>query len=211
VRLPGVADAPPREGDWKDAMSDSQFYSRRGDDGYTGILGPGRVPKDDLRPEAYGTVDEAQAALGLARASECTSRTDEILLAVQRELYQLMAELAAAGDAESPFAGCVTAAHVEQLETWIAEVETQIDVPQEFVVPGDSHPGAALHLARTVVRRAERSAVRLHHDGLLENDQVVRYLNRLSSLLFVLALYEDQATTGKGAKLAKTSDSWRST
>lgn len=184
-------------------MSDSQFYSRRGDDGYTGILGPGRVPKDDLRPEAYGTVDEAQAALGLVRASDCTAHTDEILLAIQRELYLLMAELAAAGDVDSPFAGRVTAAHVEQLEAWIARVEAQIDVPREFVVPGDSHPGAALHLARTIVRRAERSAVRLHHDRLIENDQVVRYLNRLSSLLFVLALFEDQASTGKEATLAK--------
>jgi cob(I)alamin adenosyltransferase len=184
-------------------MSDSQFYSRRGDDGYTGILGPGRVPKDDLRPEAYGTVDEAQAALGLVRASDCTSRTDEILLAVQRELYLLMAELAAAGDADSPFAGRVSAAHVEQLEAWIAGVEAQIDVPREFVIPGDSRPGAALHLARTVVRRAERSAVRLHRERLMENDQVVRYLNRLSSLLFVLALFEDQASTGKGVTLAR--------
>jgi cob(I)alamin adenosyltransferase len=184
-------------------MSDSQFYSRRGDDGYTGILGPGRVRKDDLRPEAYGTVDEAQAALGLARASDCTSRTGSILLAIQRELYLLMAELAAAADLESPFAGRVTATHVEQLEAWIAGVEAQIDVPQEFVVPGDSRPGAALHVARTVVRRAERSAVRLHHDGMMENDQVVRYLNRLSSLLFVLAIFEDQASTGKGVTLTK--------
>jgi len=185
-------------------MSDSEFYSRRGDDGYTGILGPGRVPKYDLRPEAYGTVDEAQAALGLVRATDCTSSTDEILLAVQRELYLLMAELAAAGDAESPFAGSVTAAHVDQLEAWIADVEAQIDMPREFVVPGDSCPGAALHLARTVVRRAERSAVRLHHEQLMENEQVVRYLNRLSSLLFVLALLEDQASTDKGATLAKS-------
>jgi cob(I)alamin adenosyltransferase len=183
-------------------MSGSQFYTRRGDDGYTGLLGRERVPKYDPRPEAYGTVDEAQATLGLARASGCMPRSGEILLAVQRDLYGLMAELAAAGDADSPFAGSVTAAQVDQLEAWIAEVEGQVEMPKEFVVPGDSQAGAALHLARTVARRAERGAVRLHHEGLLGNELVVRYLNRLSSLLFALAILEDTDATGQGATLA---------
>ena len=177
-------------------MPDSQFYTQRGDDGYTGLLGPERVPKYDLRPEAYGTVDEAQAAMGLARASGCTPRTEEILLAIQRDLYPLMAELAADGDADSPFAGSITGAKVDQLESWIAELETEVEMPRDFVVPGDSRAGAALHLARTVVRRAERLAVRLAHEGLLDNNQVLRYLNRLSSLLFVLASSEDLAATG---------------
>jgi cob(I)alamin adenosyltransferase len=184
-------------------MPDSQFYSRQGDDGTTSLLGPERVPKYDLRPEAYGTVDEAQAALGLVRAGPCTPRSREIVLPVERDLYLLMAELAAAGDADSPFAGSITAAHVERLEGWIAGLEAQVERPRELVVPGDSLPGAALHLARTVVRRAERLAVRLADEGLLGNEQVVRYLNRLSSLLFVLALYEDQAATGSGPTLAK--------
>jgi cob(I)alamin adenosyltransferase len=184
-------------------MPDSQFYTRGGDDGYTGLLGPERVPKYDLRPDAYGTVDEAQAVLGLVRASGCSSRTGDILLAVERELYTLMAELAAAGDADSPFAGSVTAAHVTQLEDWIAGIETQIPTPMEFVIPGDSQAGATLHLARTVVRRAERAAVRLLHEDLLSNQLVVRYLNRLSSLLFVLALYEDGLASGGGATLAR--------
>jgi cob(I)alamin adenosyltransferase len=177
-------------------MSGSQFYSRRGDEGYTGLLGPERVPKYDPRPEAYGTVDEAQAVLGLARATSPTARTREMLLAVQRDLYDLMAELAAAGQGDSPFAGGVTEAHVDQLESWIAELEERVAMPREFVIPGDSQSGAALHMARTIVRRAERSAVRLAHDGLLGNDQVLRYLNRLSSLLFVLACDEDSRTTG---------------
>jgi cob(I)alamin adenosyltransferase len=176
-------------------MPDSQFYTRRGDDGTTGLLGPERVPKYDLRPEAYGTVDEAQAAIGLARASGCTPRTAEILLAVQRDLYALMSELAAAGDADSPLAGSITIAHVDQLESWIAGVEGQAEMPREFVVPGDSHSGAALHLARTVVRRAERRAVRLADAGLLDNGSLLQYVNRLSSLLFALACYEDQAAT----------------
>jgi cob(I)alamin adenosyltransferase len=177
-------------------MSGSQFYSRRGDDGCTGLLGPERVPKHDPRPEAYGTVDEAQAVLGLARASSTTPRTKEIVLAVQRDLYDLMAVLAAAGQENSPFAGSITAGHVDQLEGWIAELEERVAMPKEFVIPGDSHPGAALHLARTIVRRAERAAVRLAHDGLLGNHQVLRYLNRLSSLLFVLACDEDSRATG---------------
>jgi cob(I)alamin adenosyltransferase len=183
-------------------MPDSQFYTGRGDNGYTGLLGPGSVPKYDLRPEAYGTVDEAQAALGLARAGDCTAQTGEILLTIQRDLYTLMAELASAGDDDSPFAGSITTAYVERLEEWLAELEEQVLMPGEFVVPGDSQPGALLHLARTVVRRAERLVVRLANEGLLGNPQVVRYLNRLSSLLFVLALGEDQGVTGEGSTLA---------
>ena len=184
-------------------MPGSQFYTRRGDEGYTGLLGPERVPKYDLRPEAYGTADEAQAALGVVRASACTSRTGEVLLAVQRDLYTLMSELAASGEAGSPFVGCMMAEHVDQLESWIAEFEAQVEMPREFVVPGDSQPGAALHLARTVVRRAERSAVRLAHEGILSNEFVLQYLNRLSSLLFVMALFEDSVAAGRGITLAK--------
>jgi cob(I)alamin adenosyltransferase len=113
-----------------------------------------------------------------------------------------MAELAAAGDADSPFAGSVTVAHVDRLEAWIAEVESQVEMPKEFVVPGDSRAGATLHVARTVTRRAERAAVRLYHDGLLGNESVVRYLNRLSSLLFVMAILEDRTATGQETTLA---------
>ena len=190
-------------GDWIDAMPDSQFYTGRGDDGYTGLLGPERVPKYDLRPEAYGTVDEAQAAIGLARASGCTPQTGKILLDIQRDLYALMAELAAAGEEDSVFSGRVTSEHLDQVADWLAQLEGKVKLPKEFVVPGDTQPGAALHLARTVVRRAERHAVRLVHGGVLANDLVVRYLNRLSSLLYVLALAEDQEAAGRGPTLAK--------
>jgi cob(I)alamin adenosyltransferase len=184
-------------------MPDSSFYSGRGDDGLTGLLGPERVPKYDPRPEAYGTVDEAQAALGLARTSDCAPRTGEILLAVQRDLYLVMAELAAAGEADSPFWDSVQAAQVQQLEAWIAEIEAQVEMPREFVVPGDSRADAALHLARTVVRRAERLAVQLADEGLLANSQVLRYLNRLSSLLFALAVYEGRAHADGALTLTK--------
>ena len=191
------SDEPPQTGDGAGAAG-SPWYSRRGDDGYTGLLGPERVPKYDLRTEAYGTVDEAQAALGLARAAGCTPAAGAILLEVQRTLSSLMAELAAAGSEGSPFAGRITAAHVAQLEEWLAEAEAGVVVPREFVVPGDSLPGAALHVARTVVRRAERLAARLLHGGLLGNEQVLHYLNRLSSLLFVLAFAEDRRALSNG-------------
>lgn len=184
-------------------MPNSQFYTRSGDDGTTGLLGSGRVPKHDPRPEAYGTVDEAQAAIGIVRASDCTTSTAEILLAIQRDLYVLMAELAAAGHEDSPFYGSITASHVAQLEEWIAKVEAEVQMPREFVIPGDSWPGAALHVARTVVRRAERSTVRMTGNGLLGNEQVVHYLNRLSSLLFALAIYEDQAASTASLTLAR--------
>jgi cob(I)alamin adenosyltransferase len=186
-------------------MPHSQFYTRRGDDGTTGLLGPERVPKYDLRPEAYGTVDEAQAAMGLARAGGCTPRTAQILLAVQRDLHVLMAELAAAGTGRPSAAG-IAAAQVDQLESWIAEVEAQVEMPREFVVPGDSRPGAALHLARTVVRRAERLAVRLADAELLDNAFLLHYLNRLSSLLFALACYEDVQATHHAATPANDQD-----
>jgi cob(I)alamin adenosyltransferase len=181
-------------------------YTRRGDDGYTSLLGPERVPKYDGRLEAYGTVDEMQAVLGLARASSSDVHNQEILLAVQRDCHQMMAELAAADFRRKPFAGGITVAHVDQLEAWIGELEAQVEMPTAFVVPGDSRPGAALHLARTVCRRAERLVAQLDHKGLLAGSGVLRYVNRLSSLLFVMACFEDQAATGSHLTLAREND-----
>ncbi len=184
-------------------MPNSEFYTRRGDDGYTGLLGPERVPKYDGRLEAYGTVDELQAVLGLARASGSDARIQEILLAIQRDCHQMMAELAAADFHSKRFAGGITTGHVDQLEDWIGELEAQVEMPTGFVVPGDSQPGAALHIARTVCRRAERLVAQLAHKGLLVGDGALRYVNRLSSLLFVMACFEDQTVTGSHPTLAQ--------
>jgi cob(I)alamin adenosyltransferase len=174
----------------------SQLYTRTGDDGYTGLLGEGRVAKYMPQPEAYGTVDEASAAIGVARAAAHSERTRELLLATQRDLYKLMAELAATQQTAERFRAIDTA-RVGWLEQQTDAVTALIELPREFVVPGDTLAGAYLDLARAIVRRAERVVVHLLHDGIIENVELVRYLNRLSSLLFVLELYET-ALSGVG-------------
>jgi cob(I)alamin adenosyltransferase len=165
------------------------FFTGKGDDGTTGILGEGRVPKYHPRPEAYGTVDEASAAIGLARASAHSEKTRHILLEIQRDLYHLMAELAAAPEVAGRFRR-IDEGRVEWLEQQLAWLEERVEAPNEFIVPGDSLSGAALDLARTVVRRAERLVARLDHQGAIQNHELLRYLNRLSSLCFILGLWE---------------------
>lgn len=167
------------------------FYTRLGDQGYTDLLG-GRVPKYDPRPETFGTIDEATSALGLARALATSERTKAIAIDVQRDLYLMMAELAFTPDMKQGRYH-VTAEHVARIERETDALEAEVPLPPHFILPGDSTGGAALDVARTVVRRAERLAVRLAHEGQLANEQVLAYLNRLSSLLFILARFEDHA------------------
>lgn len=178
------------------------LYTRSGDDGFTGLLGEGRVAKYMPQPEAYGTVDEASAAMGIARAAASSERTRGLILTAQRDLYHMMAELAATQAAAAKFR-TIDAARVEWLERETDAVTALIEFPREFVVPGDTLPGAYLDLARTIVRRAERIVVHLVHDGLVENVELVRYLNRLSSLLFVLSLYEAALAGVTAVTLAK--------
>ncbi|MCS6772942.1 MAG: cob(I)yrinic acid a,c-diamide adenosyltransferase [Anaerolineae bacterium] len=180
----------------------AQLYTRMGDDGFTSLLGEGRVAKYTLQPEAYGTVDEANAAMGIARAAAQSPRTRELLLAAQRDLYHMMAELAATQQVAHQFRK-IDEKRVGWLEQSTDEITALIQLPKEFVVPGDSLPAAYLDLARTIVRRAERVVVRLLHDGIIENVELVRYLNRLSSLLFVLALYENALAGVNQVTLAK--------
>ena len=168
-----------------------KIYTRKGDDGTTGLYGGGRVAKDSAAPEAYGTVDEAQAALGVARA-ECErgSELDEILVGVERDLWVLMAELATdASNAHKLVDGTsrVTADMVEAVETRIDDITARFDPPTEFVVPGEDRLAALLDVARTVVRRAERVSLRAAAEG----SQVVPYLNRLSDLCWTLARWRE--------------------
>jgi cob(I)alamin adenosyltransferase len=184
------------------AMNTTRLYTGTGDDGYTRLLGEGRVAKYMPQPEAYGTVDEASSAIGVARAASQNERVKATLLAVQRDLYLLMAELAATPKTAERFRS-IDEARVNWLEEQTNDITTLVQLPREFVIPGDSLPSAYLSLARAIVRRAERLVVHLYHEKTIENVQLVRYLNRLSSLLFVLQLYEDAASGVGSATLAK--------
>jgi cob(I)alamin adenosyltransferase len=175
-----------------------KIYTRTGDDGTTGLLYGGRVPKDDLRTEAYGGVDEAVAAIGLARAlgPPAAEGLDELLLQLQRELFVVGAELATAPENAGklrPGLSKVTGDMVGRLEETIDRLTAVAPLPDFFVVPGATPVSAALDLARCVVRRSERSAVALQRRELLSDEVVLRYLNRLSDLLFVAARYEERS------------------
>lgn len=165
-----------------------------GDEGYTDLLGPERVAKYDLRPQAYGTLDEASSALGLARAFSAQERVKEILRQVQHDLYLLMAEIATPTAQLKKLPYRISEEQVDWLEATIAELEKETPVPRQFILPGASAASAAIDLSRAIVRRAERHTVRLVHEGQMPAGNVLRYLNRLSSLLFVLARYEEHAS-----------------
>ncbi len=179
----------------------SPFYTRSGDAGDTGLLGEGRVAKFDLRIEALGAVDEATAALGVARAFSASASTRSLLVQTQKHLYQLMAEVAATPQNAGRFRG-ITPAEVAWLEAETDRIEAAVSLPKEFILPGENQASAMLALARTLVRRAERRVVELHHIGGLENISLLAYLNRLSSLCFVLELQENQQH-GTQTQLAK--------
>ena len=160
-----------------------------GDTGYTGLLGEQRVPKYDPRPDTFGTVDEATSALGLARALTSDAKARQIIYQVQQELYLLMGELATPSENYEKMGLRMTAEHVRRLEQVENALKAEVEIPNKFIIPGDTPDGAALDLARTIIRRAERMAVKLLHDGIIQNGEVVRYLNRLSDLVFILARY----------------------
>jgi cob(I)alamin adenosyltransferase len=178
------------------------FYTAKGDDGTTGLLGEGRVPKYHARMEAIGALDEASAALGLARAQCSAPQTAPLLLETQRNLYKLMAEVAATPENAQRF-HYIDSARVDQLGKQIDELSTIVEMPKEFILPGDTLGGAALSLARAIVRRAERCVVNLFDEEEVVNPDLQRYLNRLSSLCFVLELLENQHA-GKKTSLAKS-------
>ncbi len=176
------------------------FYTGKGDDGTTGLLGKGRVPKNDARIEALGTLDESSAAMGVARAACQDPRTAALLLEAQRDLYGLMAEVAASPENAEQFH--FEAERVQWLEAQVDQLGKVVGMPGEFIVPGDTPAGAALSVARAVVRRAERRMVELFEANEPANASLLQYINRLSSLLFVLELIENQAA-GKATTRAK--------
>ena len=164
------------------------IYTKKGDDGTTGLFYGGRVWKDDPAPEAYGAVDEAVAVLATARAVADDDLAGA-LLQVQRELFVVAAELATAPENRhklEPGVSRVTEEMVLRLETWIDEIVADIGQPTEFIVPGDNPLSAALDHARTVVRRAERRCLTYARSGGLKDSEVIRYLNRLADYVYSL-------------------------
>ena len=178
-----------------------RIYTKKGDDGSTGLLfGGERISKADLRTDAYGTTDEAVAALGMARAAigsetdRVEARLAELILRLQRELFVVGAELATHVDRRERLTdglSRVTSDMVAALERDIDELETLVEQPKEFVIPGETATGAALDLARTTVRRAERRCVALAAGDGLPDSHAIPYLNRLADLLFVMARAAD--------------------
>jgi cob(I)alamin adenosyltransferase len=185
----------------------SAVATRRGDDGTTGLLfGADRVFKDDPRTEAFGTIDEAIAVLGLARAElglkaqygtvpRVLDSLPDLILRLQRELFVVGAELATAPDSagrQKPGETRVTADMVAGLDALLADAEASVELPREFVVPGETRLSATLEIARTIVRRAERRAVALRRAEPVADGQLLAYLNRLADLLWILARAAEQ-------------------
>jgi cob(I)alamin adenosyltransferase len=170
-----------------------KIYTRKGDDGTTGLWYGGRVPKYAGRPEAYGSIDEAASALGLARsAAERDGELYADILRVQNELFVAGAELATAPEAAGRLeegVSKVTADMVERLESDIDRYMARVDLPPKFTIPGGTELSARLDLARAAVRRAERRVAALED---LADDTVLRYLNRLSDALFAMARFADE-------------------
>ena len=181
----------------------TRLWTGKGDDGTTGLLYGGRAPKSSPRLDAVGAADEAQAAIGLARAEVAGgSELDVILTAVCRDLWVLMAELATAPEHRDRLAEgqtLVTAEMITTVEQVIVDISSRFDLPSEFVVPGQDRTSALLDVARTVVRRAERAAQPVVADG----SQALPYLNRLSSLLWILARWaEDEPLPTRAARVS---------
>lgn len=166
-----------------------KIYTARGDQGQTDLLGE-RVAKNDPRIHLLGELDESTSNIGLARSVSTWGNGAELLLTVQRDLYAIMAELAFT-DSTRPDAMVFQAERVTWLEDSIATVQESVELPREFVITGESMPGATLDVSRTVARRTERAAVNLAESGTGINAEIIRYLNRLSTLLFILARAED--------------------
>jgi cob(I)alamin adenosyltransferase len=202
-----VARGRPSTKPRRPSIKDSAVATGRGDDGSTGLLyGGDRIAKDDPRTEAFGTIDEAVAALGLARAElgvkaqygvhpPGLAGMADLILRLQRDLFVVGAELATTPDAWARLEDGrtrVSETMLTELERTLADLEGHVSMPSEFVVSGETRLSAAIELARTVVRRAERRIVGLQRDGLVPGEWLLAYVNRLADLLWVLARAAEQ-------------------
>ena len=178
-----------------------KIYTKKGDDGTTGLLYGGRVAKDDLRTAVYGTLDETVSALGVARAGGLVPEVEEIVVRLQREMFVVGAQLATSAENQSKLedgVSKVTSSMTAQAEKDIDGLLEKHPLRDEFVLPGETPGSAGLDLARSIIRRAEREAVAMDRDGLMPDPEILRYLNRVSDLLFALARYHE-AESGKHA------------
>jgi cob(I)alamin adenosyltransferase len=197
----------PEGGRRRVRIEGSAVATGKGDDGTTGLLYGGRITKDDARAEAYGTIDEAVACLGVVRAELAALRArgplpgalsglDEVILVLQRDLFVAGAELATNPDAWDRLRDGETRVDegmLSRLEDTLRTAEESVDMPHEFILPGASRLSTAIEVSRTVVRRAERRVIRLDHDRLVPGAWLMPYLNRLADLLWVLARLTEQA------------------
>jgi cob(I)alamin adenosyltransferase len=202
--------SPPEGRARRTAIAGSAVATGKGDDGTTGLLYGGRIAKDDARAEAYGTIDEAVACLGLARAEVNAldaagslpagiADLGRTILRLQRDLFVAGAELATNPDAWDRLRDGETRVDedmLNRLESLLEDAEARVEMPREFVVPGADRLSAALELSRTVVRRAERRVIVLDHERLVPGAWLMPYLNRLADLLWVLARLAEQASGG---------------
>jgi cob(I)alamin adenosyltransferase len=176
-----------------------KIYTRKGDDGTTSLWYGGRVAKTDVRTEAYGSLDEANSALGVARSlckEEDQADVHATILALQRNLFVAGAELATSPEAAERLEGGVSQITDEMVESVEADIDrymSQVDLPPHFVIPGGTELSAALDVARSAIRRAERRVVELRDADGLASDVVLRYINRASDLAFALARFADEA------------------
>jgi cob(I)alamin adenosyltransferase len=167
-------------------------FSKKGDKGETSLMGGQRVPKYDPRPDTYGTLDEASSVLGIARATTANPRIREIILGVQKDLLTLGAVLSTLPEDLEKLKIGIGGPDVSRIETLIDDLQQKVTLKNEFIYPGATVVSAQIDVGRTVIRRAERKAARLKADGLLDNEYVHQYLNRLADMLFTLARYEEQ-------------------
>ena len=164
-------------------------FSKRGDKGETSLLGGQRVPKFDLRPETYGILDEASSALGVAKAGTENQKIKDIIFDVQKDLLVMGAELSTLPEDYKKLGRTITQEDIDRLENIIEDLQKDFTMKKEFIYPGETVVSAQIDVGRTIIRRAERMAARMKNEGMVDNDMINQYLNRLADMLFTLARY----------------------